>query len=85
MEYFNAKGLGKDKLPIGRWVYMKLKGSDGIETIILSGYCPCYNKRPDTGTSYQQHRRYYINEQDKTCPRVRFRKDLIKQLKDRKD
>ena len=62
---------------------MKFKGADGIETIVLSGYCPCYNKIPDTGTSYQQHRRYYVQEQeDETCPRVRFREDLLKQLKE---
>ena len=61
---------------------MKLKGADGVETIVISGYCPCYSKRPDTGTNYQQHKRYYVNEQDDdTCPRVRFREDLIKQLK----
>ena len=82
IECYDKEGSGKDELPIGRWVYMKLKGSDGVETIILSGYCPCYSKRPDTGTSYQQHRRYYMSEQDdETCPRIRFKEDLIKQLK----
>ena len=81
IEYYDKEGSGKDELPLGRWVFMKFKGSDGIETVILSGYCPCYSNKPYSGTSYQQGKRYYINEKDdESCPRDRFREDLVKLL-----
>ena len=67
--------------PLGRWSSMLFQGSDGVRTRVVCGYNPCYNNRPESGTVYQQHRRYFINEKDdETCPRTKFRSDLISQL-----
>ena len=73
---------GADALGLGRWSSMMLQGSDGIRTRIVVGYNPCSNNRPDSGTVYQQHRRFYINKQsDLTCPRKRFLDDFGTQLR----
>ena len=60
---------------------MVLQGEDGINTRFVCGYNPCPSEKKATKSSYQQHRRYFIRkEKDRTCPRKRFRQDLIRQL-----
>jgi hypothetical protein len=60
---------------------MTLKG-EGVQTRVVCGYNPCYNKNPNSSTSYQQHHRYFITKKgDLTCPRTKFREDLVAQLK----
>ncbi len=72
---------GKDETGLGRWSVMTLKG-DGVKTRVICGYNPCYNTKPVISTSYQQHRRYFITKKGNlTCPRTKFREDLITQLK----
>ena len=53
IECYDSEGSGKDRLPLGRWMFMRFKGANSLETLILSGYCPCYSNKPDTGTLYQ--------------------------------
>ena len=61
---------------------MTFFGSEGIKTQIVCGYNPCYNKKKESNTSYQQHRRFFITKQkDWTCPTKRFREDLVVQFK----
>ena len=70
----------KDPSGLGRWSVMTVQG-EGFKTRIVCGYNPCYNKNPNSSTTYQQHRRYLINKKkDLTCPRTKFRDDLIDQL-----
>ena len=81
LEQYDHDGAGKDPTGLGRWTVMTFKGSDGITTRVICGYNPCYNKKQGTGTSYQQQRRYFITKQkDTTCPRTKFRQDLVTQL-----
>ena len=80
-EYLDMSEGGKDESGLGRWVVMTLRGSDNTTTRIVCGYNPCGNDKPDSGTVYQQHRRYFINkEKSLVCPRVQFREDLIELL-----
>ena len=81
-EYLDMPESGKDATGLGRWTTMLLKGK-GIQTRIVCGYNPCANRNVDSRTSYQQQRRFFImHQQDhRTCPRVKFRDDLIKLLK----
>ena len=82
IEQYDFEQSGKDDTGLGRWVVMTFRGADGIVTRIVCGYNPCYNNKKQSRTSYQQHRRYFImTEKDTTCPRKRFREDLIRQLK----
>ena len=61
---------------------MVFRGSEGVTTRIVCGYNPCYNNRKTSRTYYQQNRRYLImKEKDRSCPRKRFREDLVRQLK----
>jgi hypothetical protein len=57
---------------------MLLKG-DGVQTWIVCGYNPCMNKKTDSSTSYQQQQCFLIvHKQDyMTCPRTKFREDLL--------
>jgi hypothetical protein len=71
---------GKDKTGLGRWSVMTLK-SEGVQTRVVCSYNPCYNKNQNSSTSYQQHRRYFITKKGNlTCPRIKFRADLVAQL-----
>jgi hypothetical protein len=49
---------------------------------VVCGYNPCFNRNLDSSTTYQQHRRFFITQKsDLTCPRTKFREDLVGQLK----
>ncbi len=77
------KKVGRDKAGLGRWSWILMGGTTGHNTRIITAYKPCKNKNVDSGTSYQQQRRYFITrKKDLTCPLVLFRRDLIKQLKE---
>jgi hypothetical protein len=59
---------------------MTLKG-EGVQTRVVWGHNPCYNKNPNSSTSYQQHCRYFITKKgDLTCPQTKFREHLVAQL-----
>ena len=82
IEQYEFEESGKDESALGRWVVMTFRGENGLTTRVVSCYNPCYNKNLTSKTSYQQHRRYFIlRENDDTCPRKRFRQDLVRQLK----
>ena len=82
VEQYDFEASGREDSGLGRWVVMVFRGSNGITTRIVCGYNSCYNKKKQSKTSYQQARRYFITkEKDLTCPRKRFRDDLVKQLK----
>ena len=81
IEQYDFEASGREDSGLGRWVVMVFRGENGITTRIVCGYNPCYNAKKQSKTSYQQARRYYITkEKDLTCPRKRFRNDLINQL-----
>ena len=81
IEQYDYEQSGKDDTGLGRWVVMVFQGADGLVTRVVCSYNPCYNNKKQSRTSYQQQRRYFITkEKDTTCPRKRFRDDLVKQL-----
>jgi hypothetical protein len=72
---------GKDEMGLGRWLVMMLKG-DGVTMQVVCGYNPCFNRNPDSNTTYQQHRQFFITQKkDLTCPCKKIREDLVGQLK----
>jgi hypothetical protein len=82
IEQFDLEGLGQDDLGLGRWAFMKFSGGNGVVTQVICGYSPCSNKKKDSGTVYQQHRRYLINKLNVLmCPRQRFLEDLLQQIR----
>lgn len=82
VEQYDFDTSGRDPSGLGRWVVLVFRGSNGIVTRVVCGYCPCKSRKQATRSSYQQARRYYIKkEKDLTCPRIRFRRDLVSQLK----
>jgi hypothetical protein len=83
-EYLDMPGSEKDITGLGQWTTMLLKGGTGVQTRIICGYDPCQSNQQDNSTSYSQQRRYQIWQQQDyiTCPRVKFREDLGKLLKE---
>jgi hypothetical protein len=71
-DQLNFNETGKDDMGLGCWSVMTVQG-DGARTRIVCGYNPCGNNKLNRGTTYQQHRRYFITKQkDLSCLRVRF-------------
>ena len=74
IQQFDVNQSGKDDTGLRRWCYMTFCGSEGIKTWVFGSYNSCYNKKKESNTSYQQHRRFFITKQkDRTFPRKRFR------------
>ena len=63
IQQFDVDHSGKDDTGLGRWCYMTFCGSEGIKTRVVCGYNPCYNKKKESNTSYQQHRQCFITKQ----------------------
>ena len=79
-DYLDHTAEKRDISVLGRWLIMTIQG-EGFKTRIVCGYNPCFNKNPNSSTSYQQHQRFLINKKnDLTCPRTKFREDLVEQL-----
>ena len=60
-ESLSQGGMKKDATGLGRWLAMTLKGQGG-RTRIVCGYNPCGNNKPNSSTTFQQHRRYFIKQ-----------------------
>lgn len=79
-QHLDLNKSGKDPTGLGRWSVMTIQG-DGTRTRIICGYNPCGNNKTNSGTLYQQQRRFLITtRQDLTCPRKKFCEDLTIQL-----
>ncbi len=73
---------GQDEEGLGQWSWVRVSGTKGHGMRIITAYNPCKYKNPNSGTTYQQQRRYFITKKkDLTCPIILFRRQLIKQLK----
>ena len=71
----------KDEVGLGRWVVMTVQGNDGFRTRFVCGYNPCGSSRLDSGTVYAQHKRFFrVHKDCNTCPRIKFKEDLINML-----
>lgn len=76
----------KDASGLGRWVVTTFRGANGLVTHMVCGYKPCGNSKLNSGTVYQQHRRFLLMQRHSMiCPRVKFREDLIQQLTEWRD
>ena len=53
--------MEKDVTGLGRWYIMTLEGQ-GARTRIVFGYNPCGNNKPNSGTTFQQHQRFFIKQ-----------------------
>ncbi len=81
VELVDRTAVQKDETGLRRWLTVTLK-NDGITSRIMCGYNPCFNKSKDNSTTYAQHHQYFVKaKKDLTCPRTKFRMDLVEQLK----
>ncbi len=57
---------------------MTFSGKEGHITTMIVGYNPCRTSPAQTSTSYQLQRAYWtIAKKDSTCPRTKFKENLI--------
>jgi hypothetical protein len=69
IQQYNPEESRQDDLGLGRWMHMKFKGDNNVNTWVICGYSPCTNKKKDLGMVYQQHHWHLINTlKDDTCP-----------------
>ena len=72
---------GMDSAGLARWSYMTFSGKEGHVTTIIVGYNPCRTSPSQTSPSYQLQRAYWtVAKRDHTCPRAKFKEDLISLL-----
>jgi hypothetical protein len=65
--------IGQDEEGLGRWSWIRLSGTDGHATRIVTAYNPCKNRNTNSGTTYQQQRWHFIvRKKDLTCPIILF-------------
>lgn len=77
-DQYDPDRSGKDESSLGRWTTMCFRGTDGFTTRVVCGYNPCYSGNLANGTSYSQQKRFLLTQKhDRTCPRTKFRTDLI--------
>jgi hypothetical protein len=79
---------GQDETGMGRWCWFLFKGKDGHAVRIYSAYRPCYSAPSSathdrSGTVYNQHRCFLSTQNDNTCPREAFTRDLQAELETR--
>ncbi len=78
--------VGKNKEGLGRWSWILFGGSDSHATRPITAYNPCKSRRINSGTLYQQQRRYFITKKkDLTCPQTLFRRHLTTAIAKRRD
>ena len=72
-----------DPTGLGRWASLKLQGKGGVKTRIISAYNPCkpggHKFKPNA--VYNQHKRYFLKHGIVTCPREKFKCDLIEAIR----
>jgi hypothetical protein len=82
IQQFDPEESERDDLGLGHCTYMLFWGTNNTVTRVICGYSPFANKKKDSGTVYQQHRQHLINKlKDNTCPRSRFREDLLHKMR----
>jgi hypothetical protein len=60
---------------------MTFTGKEGNTTSIIVGYNPCRTSPSQLSTSYQLQRAYWtMVKKDTSCPRLKFKEDLIRLL-----
>ena len=68
---------GRDPTGLGRWVWTRHCGKNGISLCVISAYRPCApHSRLGQGTIHRQHLRYLHSHQDDRAPREALLEDL---------
>jgi len=82
----HGKVPGKKGEGVIRLLYENANGFDGRFSnnmkVDKAKDNPCGNDKPNSGTVYHQHREYWVTKRHSlVCPRVKFREDLLAQLR----
>ena len=56
------KKTGRDSEGLGQWSWVLFSGAQGHNTQVITAYNPCKTTNANSGTSYQQQRRYFITK-----------------------
>ena len=74
-------GAGKDTTGLGRWMWTRFRGHNGIVTRVVCAYRPCALSGTDKIFSvYAQHQRFFYKQLDDICPREAFIRDLCAKI-----
>ena len=78
------ESMGKDESGLGRWCWIKLRGTT-TSTRIIVAYEACRTRKTAQNATLAQQKRYWKMKGDDRCPRRIFREQLIKTLHDWKE
>ena len=74
----HISSTGADEKGLGRWSWFLLNGKNNIKTRIVSAYRPCKTRNINNpGTVYNQHLKYFKDNNIDTCPLQMFDDDLL--------
>jgi hypothetical protein len=73
-----CESSGGDDTGLGRWAWTRIEGADNIHTRLVSVYHPCEPTSPGPGTVYEQHRRFFGDED--SDPRQQLLDDLAEAI-----
>ena len=71
---------GRDSRGLGRWVWTRYRGKQGINLRVVTGYRPVLNKTGEQSV-WNQQRSYFDDHDDDRCPREIFIDDLVLEAK----
>ena len=77
---FWCQSHGKDPTNLGRWVWTRYSGKEGIKLKVITAYAP--GPYTTTGSVNAQHQFYYDSQQQQKEPRAAFKQDLLQLVKD---
>ena len=77
-------GAGIDESGLGRWVWSRIQGRNGVRATFYSVYRPCPNKTGEQSV-LNQHKTNFNSQNDDRDPRIAILEDLKKDVKKRID
>ena len=78
LSHYSA-GAGADSTGLGRWTWVRYQGKHNVTLRVVSIYQPCESKA-SPGSVYNQHKRYFLENNDTRNPRAAFLEDLDDEL-----
>ena len=80
-----VRGANVDPSGLGRWVWARFQGKDGVVLRVISIYRPCYSEASKVLSVYSQHKTYFNLTNDSRDPRAALLEDLGKEILKWKD
>ena len=72
-----VKDMGKDKTKLGKWSWIRIEGSNNIETTVITAQSPRKPRQQSYYSTFAQQQRYFIMNGINDYPNINFRRGLL--------